>query len=386
METAMNSNARPNVLIVDDSLGNIELLGNILGAEYGVSFASSGQEGLDLANRYPMDLILLDVVMPGIDGFEVCRQLKADAKTRDIPVVFLTSLESAVDEEFGLRLGAEDFIHKPVSPPVVLARVRNHIQFASAKRELRRNNEHLEQLVAERTKELAQRNRQLLAAQTATVTAFCALAEARDNETGNHIRRTQNYVRVLAEELRSHPRFAGSLDDETIQLLFKSAPLHDVGKVAIRDAILLKPGKLTAEEWVIMKQHCVAGRNAIISSAQELSEGDDAFLGHAAQIAYCHHERWDGNGYPRGLSGDDIPLGARLMAVADVYDALISKRIYKRAFSHEQSIQMMATERGSHFDPDALDAMLSLADEFDAIAGRYRDTSEEVTALESRLG
>lgn len=286
----MNSNARPNVLIVDDSLGNIEVLGNILGAEYGVSFASSGQEGLDLANRYPMDLILLDVVMPGIDGFEVCRQLKADAKTRDIPVVFLTSLESAVDEEFGLRLGAEDFIHKPVSPPVVLARVRNHIQFASAKRELRRNNEHLEQLVAERTKELAQRNRQLLAAQTATVTAFCALAEARDNETGNHIRRTQNYVRVLAEELRSHPRFAGSLDDETIQLLFKSAPLHDVGKVAIPDAILLKPGKLTAEEWVIMKQHCVAGRNAIISSAQELSEGDDAFLGHAAQIAYCHHE------------------------------------------------------------------------------------------------
>lgn len=311
--------------------------------------------------------------------------MKADAKTRDIPVVFLTSLESAVDEEFGLRLGAEDFIHKPVSPPVVLARVRNHIQFASAKRELRRNNEHLEQLVAERTKELAQRNRQLLAAQTATVTAFCALAEARDNETGNHIRRTQNYVRVLAEELRSHPRFAGSLDDETIQLLFKSAPLHDVGKVAIPDAILLKPGKLTAEEWVIMKQHCVAGRNAIISSAQELSEGDDAFLGHAAQIAYCHHERWDGNGYPRGLSGDDIPLGARLMAVADVYDALISKRIYKRAFSHEQSIQMMAAERGSHFDPDALDAMLSLADEFDAIAGRYRDTSEEVTALESRL-
>lgn len=263
--------------------------------------------------------------------------------------------------------------------------MRNHIQFASAKRELRRNNEHLEQLVAERTKELAQRNRQLLAAQTATVTAFCALAEARDNETGNHIRRTQNYVRVLAEELRSHPRFAGSLDDETIQLLFKSAPLHDVGKVAIPDAILLKPGKLTAEEWVIMKQHCVAGRNAIISSAQELSEGDDAFLGHAAQIAYCHHERWDGNGYPRGLSGDDIPLGARLMAVADVYDALISKRIYKRAFSHEQSIQMMAAERGSHFDPDALDAMLSLADEFDAIAGRYRDTSEEVTALESRL-
>ncbi|MFT3850152.1 MAG: response regulator [Propionivibrio sp.] len=380
----MNSKARPNILIIDDSLGNIELLGNILGTEYGVSFASSGREGLDLAGRYPLDLILLDVVMPGIDGFEVCRQLKADPKTRDIPVVFLTSLESAVNEEYGLRLGAEDFIHKPVSPPVVLARVRNHLQFASAKRELRKHNEHLEQLVAERTKELAQRNRQLLAAQTATITAFCALAEARDNETGNHIRRTQNYVRALAEELRSHPRFRHYLDDETIQLLFKSAPLHDVGKVAIPDAILLKPGKLTAEEWVIMKQHCVAGRNAIIASAQELSEGDDAFLGHAAQIAYCHHERWDGSGYPRGLSGDDIPLSARLMAVADVYDALISKRIYKKAFTHDQSIRMMAAERGSHFDPDILDAMLSLADEFDSIAGRYRDTSEQINSLESR--
>ena len=384
MEVAMKSIARPNILIVDDSLGNIELLGNILGADYGVSFASSGQEGLDLASRYPLDLILLDVVMPGIDGFEVCRQLKSDPTTRDIPVVFLTSLESDVDEEFGLRLGAEDFIHKPVSPPVVLARVRNHLQFANAKRELRRHNEHLEQLVAARTTELAQRNRQLLAAQTATVTAFCALAEARDNETGNHIRRTQNYVRVLAEELRSHPRFHQSLDDETIELLFKSAPLHDVGKVAIPDAILLKPGKLTPEEWVIMKQHCVAGRNAIITSAQELGEGDGTFLGHAAQIAYCHHERWNGTGYPRGLSGDDIPLGARLMAVADVYDALISRRIYKDAFSHDQSIRMMAAERGAHFDPDILDAMLSLSDEFDGIASRYRDTSEQIGALNAR--
>ena len=374
-------------LVIEDSRSSLNLLcGHIQRMGITPIPAETGATGIDLFLKERPDLILLDIVMPMPDGYSLCRWLKLAPLTRDVPVVFLTSLDSHTDEAHALSLGAEDFIHKPVSPPVVLARVRNHIQFASAKRELRRNNEHLEQLVAERTKELAQRNRQLLAAQTATVTAFCALAEARDNETGNHIRRTQNYVRVLAEELRSHPRFAGSLDDETIQLLFKSAPLHDVGKVAIPDAILLKPGKLTAEEWVIMKQHCVAGRNAIISSAQELSEGDDAFLGHAAQIASCHHERWGGNGYPRGLSGDDIPLGARLMAVADVYDALISKRIYKRAFSHEQSIQMMATERGSHFDPDALDAMLSLADEFDAIAGRYRDTSEEVTALESRLG
>ena len=373
----MNAEHRAQVLIVDDSLGNIELLGNILGADYVISFATNGIEGLDLATRYPTDLILLDVMMPGLDGYEVCRRLKANPETRDIPVVFLTSLESAVDEEYGLSLGAEDFIHKPVSPPVVLARVRNHLLLANAKRELKRHNSELELLVAERTQEIVHRDQQLIAAQTATITAFCALAEARDNETGNHIRRTQNYVLALAGKLRSHPRFRRTLDDETIQLLFKSAPLHDVGKVAIPDAILLKPGKLNADEWEIMKRHSAAGRNAIVTAARELGESDGTFLGFAAEIAYCHHERWDGKGYPRGLAGDAIPVSARLMAVADVYDALISKRVYKDAYSHEQSVLMMTAERGSHFDPDVLDAMASIADEFNAIACRYLDGAEE---------
>ena len=373
----MNAERRSQVLIVDDSLGNIELLGHILGADYGISFASNGIEGLDLATRYPTDLILLDVMMPGLDGYEVCRRLKANPDTRDIPVVFLTSLESAVDEEYGLSLGAEDFIHKPVSPPVVLARVRNHLLLANAKRELKRHNGELELLVAERTQEIVRRDQQLIAAQTATITAFCALAEARDNETGNHIRRTQNYVLALAEKLRTHPRFRRTLDDETIQLLFKSAPLHDVGKVAIPDAILLKPGKLNADEWEIMKQHSTAGRNAIVTAARELGESDGTFLGFAAEIAYCHHERWDGRGYPRGLAGEAIPLSARLMAVADVYDALISKRVYKDAYSHQQSIDLMAAERGSHFDPDVLDAMLSIAGQFDGIARRYLDGAAE---------
>ena len=373
----MNAERRSQVLIVDDSLGNIELLGHILGAEYGISFASNGIEGLDLATRYPTDLILLDVMMPGLDGYEVCRRLKANPDTRDIPVVFLTSLVSAVDEEYGLSLGAEDFIHKPVSPPVVLARVRNHLLLANAKRELKRHNGELELLVAERTQEIVRRDQQLIAAQTATITAFCALAEARDNETGNHIRRTQNYVLALAEKLRTHPRFRRTLDDETIQLLFKSAPLHDVGKVAIPDAILLKPGKLNADEWEIMKQHSTAGRNAIVTAARELGESDGTFLGFAAEIAYCHHERWDGRGYPRGLAGEAIPLSARLMAVADVYDALISKRVYKDAYSHQQSIDLMAAERGSHFDPDVLDAMLSIAGQFDGIARRYLDGAAE---------
>ena len=231
----------------------------------------------------------------------------------------------------------------------------------------------LEDQVAERTKELALRNRQLVAAQTATITAFSVLAEARDNETGNHIHRTKNYVRALAEALRSHPRFCHVLNDETIQLFSKSAPLHDVGKVAIPDAVLLKPGKLNAEEWTIMKLHCVVGRDAIIASARDLGEGDDAFLRCAAEIAYCHHERWNGSGYPSGMAGDAIPLSARLMAVADVYDALTSRRVYKEPFSHALSVETMSAERGEHFDPDILDAMLSIAGEFEAIATRFHD-------------
>jgi putative two-component system response regulator len=222
----MSPAAQAKILIVDDAIGNIELIGSILGKEFSVCFASSGAEGLELIARYPIDLILLDVMMPGLDGFEVCRRLKAGAATRDIPVIFLTGLESAVDEEYGLSLGADDFIHKPVSPPVVLARVRNHLLLANTKRELRRHNEELELLVSERTQEIVRRDRQLIASQTAIITGFCALAEARDNETGFHIKRTQNYVRLLAEELSDHPRFRSRLNHSIIQLLFnRDCPL-----------------------------------------------------------------------------------------------------------------------------------------------------------------
>jgi putative two-component system response regulator len=370
-------NRRSHILIIDDDLINVQLVGSILGSLYDVSFACDGQEGLNLANSQTIDLILLDVMMPGIDGFEVCRQLKANAATRDIPVIFLTSLESAADEERGLSLGAEDFIHKPVSPPVMLARVRNHLLLANTKHELKRHIDQLELLVEKRTEEIGCRDRQLIATQNATITAFCSLAEARDNETGDHIRRTQHYVQVLAQALSSHPRFQQVLDDETIQILFATAPLHDVGKVSIPDAILLKPGKLTAQEWVIMKRHCVAGRDAIVAAANKLVDGNNSYLRYAAEIAYCHHERWDGTGYPSALAGDSIPISARLMAVADVYDALTTKRVYKQAYSHEKSIQIMAMERGAHFDPDVLDAMLSVADTFKAIACRYQDRINE---------
>jgi len=232
----------------------------------------------------------------------------------------------------------------------------------------------LEAQVSERTRELVHRNSQLAAAQAATMTAFSALTEARHHETGKHIQRTRHYVRALAEALRFHPGFAGQIrDDGTVQLLSNAAPLHDIGKVAIPDSILLKPGKLTAEEWVVMRQHCIIGREAIIAAARELDEGDDALLACAAEIAYCHHERWNGSGYPRGLAGIAIPLSARLMAVADVYDALISRRVYKEAATHEAALAEMAGESGRHFDPEILSVMLSITDQFERIARDYKE-------------
>lgn len=372
----MQGVTRSQILIVDDSLSNIELLANLLGGHYQVRFAQSGNEALKLVALAAPDLILLDVMMPGIDGFSVCRTLKGNAKTCDIPIIFLTSLESAVDEEFGLSLGAEDFIHKPISPPVVLARVKTHLSLAQARGELKAHNEHLSLLVAERTREIVHRDEQLIAAQTATITAFCALAETRDNETGYHIRRTQHYVKILAEELQRHSGYEKRLTDDVIQLLFKAAPLHDIGKVAIPDSILLKPAMLNEAEREIMNRHCVAGYNAIMAAAEQLEEGDSAFLQCAAEIAYAHHERWDGAGYPRKVAGDEIPLGARLMSVADVYDALVSRRVYKAPCSHKDSVELIVSERGTRFDPAILDAFVRAEPRLLEVAERFKDVCE----------
>ena len=378
----MANDAAAHILIVDDQPDNLLLLEDLLGEHYSVHAACDGEAALTRlqdCNNLP-DLMLLDVVMPGMDGFEVCRRVKSSPVLRDIPVLLLTSLESAADEEYGLSLGADDFIHKPYSPPVVLARVNNHMKLAYASRMLRSRNEDLERLVAERTREILRQSEQLIrskqdviASQGATITALCSLTAVRDHETGGHIRRTQHYVRVLAERLRDHPRFRHELDDESIDMMFKSAPLHDVGKVAIPDSILLKDGKLTPAEWEIMRRHPTYGRDAIAQAEAELGDQGSSFLRYAREIAHCHHEKWDGSGYPQGLAGDAIPVSARLMATADVYDALMSRRVYKEAYSHEQAMGMIIAERGRHFDPDIVDALQGLAETCRDIALRYRD-------------
>ncbi len=362
---------KPAILVVDDTPDNLTLMSGLLKQTYSVKLATNGEKALQLAGAANKpDLIILDIMMPGMSGFEVCERLKSDASTRDIPVIFLTAMTSTEDERKGLELGAVDFITKPVNPPIVMARVATHLQVKAAADFLRDKNEYLDS-------EVQRRGRELAAIQDVTILAMASLAETRDNDTGNHIRRTQHYLRLLANQLRHHPRFQRSLDERTIDMLFKSAPLHDIGKVGIPDRILLKPGRFEPHEFEIMKTHCKLGRDAIQHAEDQLGV-EVEFLRYAKEIAYFHQEKWDGSGYPEGIAGDLIPVSARLMAIADVYDALISRRVYKEGMPHEKAVAIIAEGRGTHFDPDMVDAFLALAENFREVALRYADSNEEL--------
>jgi putative two-component system response regulator len=363
---------KATVLVVDDTPANLSLMTGLLRDIYKVKAAIDGEKALRIAQSdAPPDLILLDIMMPGMDGYEVCRRLQANPATRDIPIIFLTAKAGIEDEKMGLELGAVDYITKPISPPIVLARVRNHLALKASADFLRNKADFLEAEVARRTAEV-------MAIQDVTIMAMASLAETRDSDTGNHIRRTQHYVKVLAQHLRKHPRFASVLDDDRyIAMLFKSAPLHDIGKVGIPDRILLKPGKLTFEEFEIMKTHTTLGRDAIQAAEEHLGMKVE-FLNLAKEIAYGHQEKWDGSGYPQGAAGEAIPVGARLMAVADVYDALISRRVYKEGMPHDKAAAIIVQGRGQHFDPDIVDAFVAVQDQFIAIAQRFADTDADL--------
>jgi putative two-component system response regulator len=365
---------KPTILIVDDTPDNIMLLSRLLKDRYNTKVANNGSTALQIAQATPgLDLILLDVMMPGLDGYETCRRLKASPATADIPVIFLTAKNQVEDEAMGLSLGAVDYITKPISPPILFARVATQLNLRSARLQLQEHNDNLEQLVRERTAQLS-------LMQEAIILAMAAMAEKRAGSEAavkepagdNHIRRTQHYMRALARHLQRHPRFALELSDDNIELLYRSAPLHDIGKVVIPDRILLKPGVLDREEFEIMKLHAVYGRDTIMLVEKHIG-GSNSFLMFAREIAHSHQEKWDGSGYPERLAGEQIPLSARLMAVADVYDALISKRVYKPAFSHQQALDVMRKGRGTHFDPDVLDAFFEIEARFAAIAEEFSD-------------
>ena len=360
---------KQTILVVDDTPDNLRLMSGVLKDGYKTKVANNGERGLAIAAAAPLpDLILLDIMMPGIDGYEVCRRLKKDPVTAEIPVIFLTAKTEVEDEQQGFDVGCVDYITKPISPPIVLARVKTHLLLKSARDFLKDQNAFLESEVARRTREVQ-------TVQDVTIMAMGSLAETRDNETGNHIRRTQHYMRALAERLQLNPQYAHVLDDAMVELLYKSAPLHDIGKVGIPDRILLKPGKLTPDEFEIMKTHTTLGRDAILAAERQL-DAPSSFLRYAREIAYAHQEKWDGSGYPEGTVGPLIPLSARLMAVADVYDALISKRCYKPAFSHEKAVEIIREGKGKHFDPDIVDAFELCLDDFRKVAAVFLDSHE----------
>src|SRR5574343_2049935 len=378
MQAAFYNPQEMTILVVDDTPSNLTLMAAVLEKTFRVEVAPSGEAALQRLAVDPLpDLILLDIIMPHMDGYEVCRRLKGDPRTAGIPVIFLTANVSSDDEEKGFELGAVDYITKPIKPRVVLARIKTHLQ-------LKASADFLEDKAAFLENEVAKRAQEIEAIQDVTVHALASLAETRDNETGNHIRRTQLYVRTLAEKLRNHPRFAAFLNEHTINLLFKSAPLHDIGKVGIPDHILLKPGRFTPEEFEAMKAHTTLGRDAIATAERRLGL-DVEFLAYAKEIAYSHQEKWDGSGYPEGLAGDAIPISARIMAVADVYDALISRRPYKEPMPHDKAVQLIIDGRGAHFDPDIVDAFIVLQDEFLAISQRYADSVDDIAEKTAQI-
>ncbi len=347
------------VLIVDDIPENIYILMEILKDQCDLSVAINGKKAIDIATMDPsITLILLDIMMPEMDGYEVFTKLKSNPKTKNIPIIFVTALNDVEHESKGLELGAVDYITKPFNPALIRARVKNHI-------ELKNYRDSLEENVRNKTDELS-------ITQDVMIDTLGTLAEYRHVETGFHINRTKQYIKLLANKLKDHPNYKDYLSDERIEKLYKSAPLHDIGKIGVPDSILLKPGPLTPSEYDEMKKHTLYGRDALAIAASNL--GAASFLNLAQEMAYTHHEKWDGSGYPQGLKGEEIPISGRLMAIADAYDALISQRVYKSAFSHEKATNIIRESSGTSFDPEIVKIFLENDEIFYRIAQELSDT------------
>ena len=354
----MNENKKNSVLVVDDENANIIALTHILSPQYTVYAAKNGQNALKAAAKYLPDIILLDVLMPEISGYEVLTQLKNEEETAHIPVIFLTAKNDAESELEGLSLGAVDYITKPFSPTLLLKRIEVHLLIESQRQELTGFNNNLQEMVEEKTKTVCE-------LQSAILKTVAELVEHRDGITGIHVERIQRYLSVMLEAMKRKSVYKKEIADWDIALVLQSAQLHDVGKIVIADSILQKPGKLTEEEFENIKTHAVFGEQ-IIEKIKE-STTEHSFLEHAKVFASTHHEKWDGSGYPKGLKGEAIPLKGRILAIVDVYDALISERPYKKALSHEKAVDIIANGSGSHFDPALVEVFISCADEFKKI-------------------
>jgi len=346
------------ILIVDDEPHNILLLKRhltLMGHE--VISAENAVLALDMLDR-TIDLVLSDVMMPEMNGFEFVRAIRGNTETQDIPVIMVTTLSEKNDRLRAVEAGANDFITKPVDALELQVRVGSMLRLKAKQDEIQRFESELNQMVEDRTRELRLALKRMKKSHQDTIVYLAAAAEYKDEETGAHIQRMSNYCAVIAQGL--------GLDEEEVELILKSSPMHDLGKIGIPDNILLKPGKLDPDEWEIMKTHTEIG-------AEILGAGDSDYVNMGAIIALSHHEKWDGSGYPSGLSGEDIPMAGRICAVADVFDALTSKRPYKEAFSTEKALGIMAKGRGSHFDPEVYDVFLERLDQILAIRTQYTD-------------
>jgi len=345
--------------LVDDNIVHLNTGKAALQALYTVITIPSGEKLLQSLKKLKPNLILLDIDMPGMSGYDTIKALKLNPETADIPVIFLTGKNEVENELKGLSLGALDYITKPFSQPLLLKRVELHLLLQEQKNELREFNGNLIEMVNEKTNDIS-------SLQNAIIIWAAEVIEFRDEETGHHVERVQKYLQVMLDEMKNMPCYIEEVSVWDIDAFLKSALLHDVGKIKIRDDILLKKTRLTDEELVNMKLHSLYGK-ALIESLQN-KVPNQTFLEYAKILAYRHHEKWDGTGYPDGLKGEDIPLQARMMSIADVYDALISERPYKKAFSHQEAMVIIAEGRGAQFDPQLTDLFIKLSDRIQAIS------------------
>jgi putative two-component system response regulator len=352
-------NRRQIIFLVDDNMTNLTAGKTMLKAYYDIFSIPSGAKLFEILEKVTPDLILLDIEMPEINGYEAIKRLKEDKKTRDIPVIFLTARDDPGSELEGLNLGAIDYVSKPFSPPLLLKRLENHLLIRNQQIALKDYNDNLQQMVQKRT-------RQVVELQNSILNTVTEMVEFRDDVTGGHIERTQSYLKLLVDKLLTERIYWEEVSAWNLEFLIPSAQLHDVGKIAISDAILNKPGKLTSEEFSIMKKHASIGEAAIEGIMKTTTDND--FLHHAKIFAGAHHEKWDGSGYPRGLKNSAIPLQGRLMAVADVYDALIAVRPYKEPLSTQEAERIILEGKEKHFDPVLTDLFKELAPQFARIA------------------
>jgi len=348
-------NEKKLVLLVDDNPANLRIGKNVLAEKYTVATCPSAEKMLGLLENNTPAVILLDVDMPEMNGYEAIKILKSKPETKNIPIVFLTARTESDDELTGLSLGAIDYITKPFQPPLLLKRIEAHILLEEQRKELKRFNENLQKMVEEKTQSVIE-------LQSALLKTMAELVECRDDTTGGHIERTQHGIKILLEEIEKEGLYSEETKSWDENLILQSCQLHDVGKISIDDNILKKPGKLTEEEFNIMKKHTTFGEK-IIEKIETLAKESD-FLNYAKTFAASHHEKWDGSGYPRGLKGENIPLLGRIMAIADVYDALTSERPYKKAFSHEEAVRIITEGSGTQFDPSLVELFTRTAEQF----------------------